>query len=239
MLRAGEGYELLVKYRVPHGPAEQDAARGLVEDLGGHALALDVTGAALHEQRGVRSFAQYRDALRDPARDELAVAAGLAGELPDGHEASIAATLARSINQLKEPARDFLRLASRLAVDPIAPTLVVSVFAHADNLTHDQARERAVAGMRQAASLSLADDEPGADARRVHTLISRTITLLEPAAARADALADSAIDTLTTDLTASTSGGVSLDVATLAHARRLAGELRHAALQRRLAPRRR
>ena len=181
----------------------------------------------------MRSFKLYRDALRDPGRDELAVAAGLTGELPDGHEASIAATLARSINQLDEPARDFLRLASRLAVDPIAPALVVSVFAHADNLTQDQARERAVAGMRQAASLSLADNEPGADARRVHTLICRTITLLEPDVQRADALADSAIDTLTTTLSASASGGVSLDAVTLAHARQLAGELReprHAAL---------
>ena len=228
VLSAGEGYELLAKHRAADGHAEQEAARGLVEDLGGHALVLEVTGAALYEERGVRSFAQYRDALRDPDRDELVVAAGLTGELPDGHEASIAATLARSINQLDGPARDFLRLASRLAVDTIAPALVIGVFAHADDLAHDQARERAVAGMRQAASQSLADDEPGADARRVHTLISRTITLLEPDAERADALADSAIDTLTTALRASVSGGVSLDAATLAHARLLAGELHDA-----------
>lgn len=53
VLTAAEGYDLLVKHRGVDGPAEQDAARGLVADLDGHALALDVTGAALHAERGV------------------------------------------------------------------------------------------------------------------------------------------------------------------------------------------
>lgn len=156
----------------------------------------------------------------------LEVAASLASELPDGHEASIAATFARSIKQLGEVGLDFLLLASRVSLDPIPAGLVVSVFADADDLDKDRARERAVAGMRQAAERSLADDAMDGSARRVHTLISRTITLLEPASARAIALADSAIDVLTTQLGASFSGGVSLDASTLAHGRHLAAELR-------------
>lgn len=178
VLTAQEGLELLATHRRPIGPEEDQAGRGLVEDLGRHALALDVAGAALRAEKGVRSYAAYRDALADRSTDELELASGFAGELPGGHEASITTTLARSISQLDDAGRDFLRLASQLAVDPIAPDLVIEVFARTDGLDEHVARRRATAAMHAAAARSLA--ETTADgARQVHTLISRTIHLLD------------------------------------------------------------
>lgn len=229
-----EGAELLAKHRWPDGAAEHKSARGLVSDLGGHALALDVAGAALHAERGVRSYAQYRAALEDPHRAELEVAASLAGELPGGHEASVATTLARSIMQLDEPGLDVLRLASVLAADPIPAGLVVSVFAGVDDLAAETAHARAVAGMRAAIARSLAEPTDGGSARRVHTLVSRTMRLLEPRSQRAQALADTAINTIIAQLQAATDdGGDVADALVLAHARYLAGsplEARHARL---------
>jgi len=233
VLSAQEGYELLLKHRVPEGPEELAAARGLVADLGAHALAVDVAGAALAAAMGVRSFAQYRADLRDPANDVLGVAAGLAGELPDGHDASIAATLTRSIRQLTEPARDVLRLASRLASDPVPASLVVRVFARVQEISEEEARNPAVAAMHEAVQRSLADLTEDGSARRVHTLISRTISLLEHLSPRADALAGGAVDVLSAELGGSSSRGVSADAVTLAHARHLTttlGTPRHAAL---------
>ena len=232
VLSPEEGYELLVAYRVPDSAEDERAARELVEDLGAHALALDVTGAALRAERGVRSFAQYRAALANRSHDELAIAARLADQLPNGHEASIATTLARSITELDEPARDFLRLASRLAPDPIALLLVVGTFALADDLGLDPASQRAVGAIEQAAAHSLADDAGDDNLRRVHTLISRTVELLERDSPRGEALADGAIKTLTSLLDAPPSS-VPADAKLLAHARCLTTEpLRphHAAL---------
>jgi hypothetical protein len=77
VLTPEDGFELLAKHRVPDGSGEEEQARGLVEDLGRHALALDVAGAALHAEKGVRSYADYRTALANPDRDELELAVDL------------------------------------------------------------------------------------------------------------------------------------------------------------------
>ena len=216
VLSPEEGYELLVAYRVPDSAEDERAARELVEDLGAHALALDVTGAALRAERGVRSFAQYRAALANRSHDELAI---------------VTTTLGRSISWLDEPARDFLRLASRLAAEPILATLAVAVLGHAEGLDLNAARERAVAGMRQAAAGSLADDaadgraQRDGTARRVHPLVSRTVALLEPKCARTAVLTDSAFAMLTFLLREAVSRRYPVDAQTLAHARHLTTEL--------------
>jgi hypothetical protein len=221
LLSAQEGFELLATHRPPDGPVEEQAARGLVDDLGCHALALDVAGAALHAERGVRSYAAYRTALADPGADELELAANLADELPGGHDRSITTTLARSIRGLDKAGLDFLRLASRLAVDAIPPDLVIDIFAAVDELDQNAARRRAVAAMYDASSRSLAEiTDDGA--YQVHALISRTIRLLEPASRRAEELADTAATALSDRLFAAADERVAADSATLAHARHLA-----------------
>lgn len=222
VLTRGEGFELLSKHREPEGHDEEEQARGLVEDLGRHALALDVAGAALRAEKGVRSYADYRAALANPDEDELEFAAGFVGELPGGHETSIAITLARSIRCLGDPGVDFLRLASHLAVDPIPADLVVEVFALIDSLDETAARHRAVTGMHKAVVASLAEmTEDGA--RQVHTLVSRTTQRLDSTPARAAAIMQAAITVLTRRLEDLEAGRVSADGVTLAHARQLAG----------------
>jgi tetratricopeptide (TPR) repeat protein len=234
-LSSREGVELLTDGRAPHGREEEHAARRLVDDLGGHALALDVAGTALHAGQGVRSYVAYRDALARPAEDEPRLAAGLAGRVPGGHEASIAGVLARSIGRLDDAAVDLLRLASRLAVDTIAADLVAAAFASDHGFHEDAARMRAIVAMRAAASWSLAEMSDDAEACEVHPLIARATGLLDRAPARADALDDAATAALTLWLHAdAASGSVFAErPATLAHARRLAvarDDERHATL---------
>jgi tetratricopeptide (TPR) repeat protein len=226
VLSTDEGVELLAKHTSAQGPDEQHAARGLVEDLGGHALAVDVAGAALAAEHGLRGCADYRTSLSDPHRDELEFAKEFADELPSGHEASITTTLARSIDLLHDTGRDFLRLASRLAVQPIPAQLVIDTFMLADGLDEVAARRRAVTAMHDAAILSLADAaEDGA--RPVHTLISRTMRVLDTQSGRADKLEGAAIDVLKQALTALVNRRVSADSVTLAHARHLATPPHH------------
>ena len=157
VLPQDEGVELLSAHREPRGEDEQTAARALVNDLGGHALAIDVAGAALRAEQGIRSFAAFRHALAHPTHDELELATELSGDLPDRQSRSIATTLTRSIALLDESGLDFLRLAALLAEHPIPASLVVAVFADADDLEPDVARRRAVKAMHDARLLSLAD----------------------------------------------------------------------------------
>jgi Flp pilus assembly protein TadD len=219
VLTAEEGLELLAKHRVPDGPGEEEQARGLVVDLGGHALALDVAGGALRAEKGVRSYADYRTALANPDRDELEFAAKLVGELPGGHETSIAVTLRRSIQGLDDRGLDFLRLASVLAPEPIPANLVVEVFALMEEA---EAHDRAVKGMHEAHVASLAETMDDG-ARQVHTLVSRTIRHLHSSPERTTKIAHTATTVLTRQLVALYTGRVSADGATLAHARQLAG----------------
>lgn len=219
-----EGLELLTKHRLAAGESEWAAARGLVKDLGRHALALDVAGAALHAEQGVRSIAAYRAALANLAANELELAADLVGELPGGHEANVAVTLARSVDRLNDSARDFLRLASRLAVDAIPPNLVIAVFAQVDHLDENTARHRAVAAMNAAAAASLAEiTESGG--RQVHALVSRVIQRFDRKPERASELATAAAGILARYLAAAGGDRVAADSLTLAHARQVAAPL--------------
>ncbi len=234
VLTPQEGLELLERHRAPGTPAEHEAAARLVGDLGGHALALDVAGAALAAEQGARTYAGYQAALANPAADELELAAELADELPGGHEASIASTLMRSIVQLPPAGLDFLRLAASLATEAIPARLVIDTLTVADSLDEPAARQTAVSGMHAAVIRSLAD-QAAPDERRVHALIARTIRHRESSPARTNALRDAAISTLTTRLNEDEleGGRVPADGVLLAHARHLAAPLRtleHAAL---------
>jgi hypothetical protein len=221
VLGEADGVELLSHHRLPEGEVELQAARGLVADLGGHALALEVAGAALKAAHGVRTFTAYRAALKDPSADELELSTRYVGELPSGHKKSIASTLSRSIAQLDDAGRDFLRLASRLAAQPIPADLVADVFARVDSLDADAAQQRAIGAMHAAEVLSLADSG-AAGVRQVHTLVSRTARFTEQRVERADALAGAAVESLVTRLRRDDSTLLPADEPTLAHARHLA-----------------
>lgn len=130
-------------HRKPPPGAETDAAHAIVEALGSHPLAVDVTGAALRAQAGLVDFETFRRNLDQHGGDELEFASELADVLPSGHERSVASTLLRSVRTLPEEGRDFLQLSSLLAVAPIPAWLVAAIFARAFGLPEGDARRRA------------------------------------------------------------------------------------------------
>lgn len=178
VLSEQDGIDLLSAHRSMLNDDDTEAAGGLVRDLGGHALAIDVAGAALAAERGVRSFIEYRAALADASADELELASRLIGELPTGHERSITSTLLRSIRALSTGGVDFLRIASVLAVEPIPAQLVVDILRIVDKLDPGTASRRAVLAMNEAHAFSLAEvvGRNGED-RAVHPLVARAMRL--------------------------------------------------------------
>ena len=156
VLAPEDGYGLLTTRRPPTTTAEQQAAKEIVEALGRHALAVDVAGAALANQEGLVSYADFLASLADPDEDELELVTDLADALPNGHEASITRTLLASISQLGAEGHDVLRLAASLAPAPIPADLFGAVLQAADGLDQQKAGRRAGRGVVQAAALSLA-----------------------------------------------------------------------------------
>jgi tetratricopeptide (TPR) repeat protein len=197
-----------------------------VRDLGAHAQAVDIAGAALAAERGLRSFAEYRSALVGANEDELELAATLSDALPNGYERSIATVLTRSVEQLGDEGLDFLRLASMLAVEPISPRFVTTVFAKIDGLDDSAARRRTALGIKDAHTLSLAeliDEDHGL--RQVHTLVSRTVRATDQKVGRREVLRSAAIVLLEEELSRIAQTHVAAGLETsAAHARQLASE---------------
>jgi hypothetical protein len=205
---------LLTQHRPARSDQETTDAAGLVADLGYHALAVDVAGAALRTQAGLGSFAQFRTALRDPSQDELGLAGELAPALPGGHHPSIAATLRRSLDRLDAPGSDLLRVAAMVAAAPLPLKLLANVLRRADGLDEQAARQQAVRAVAQAETLSLASPirlgaEPDATGGPtmeggwvVHALVARTMRLTDPQPKRTTALRAAAVEVLTWALAA-------------------------------------
>lgn len=193
-----EAVQLLTARERPTQPAEASAADEIVEDLGCHALAVDVASAAVRLQ----GYAQLRDGLRDLSADELELAARLRDELPTGHERSIAVTLSRSIQRLGEAGLDLLRLAASLAPEPIPAEIISTVFASADNLGERETRWRSTQAVDDVASMSLAEPAMG-NAWRVHELVSRTMLLSGQGAPRRHELRTAAVDVIANQIRSS------------------------------------
>jgi len=200
VLEPDEAYELLTSWRVPNGSEEENAAHKLLKDLGYHALAVDVAGAAIRASISPTPFIDFVNALANPTEDELEFAKDLIGILPMGHETSIASTFLRSIKEVGSEGLDFLRLASRLAVAPIPASLVMSVFREADGPDEISGNRLATRAIYRAEELSLAERVEGDDATfLVHTLISRTIRFRDIMPDRSGELRDAAVSVLTDD----------------------------------------
>ena len=202
VLAPEEAYQLLTSRKPPLGEAEQAQARALAEDLGCHALALDVTAAAVSSYGGATPFGSFRSQLARADKDALELAKDLADALPNGHEASIAQTMLGSIRKLGAEGQDFLRLASVLAVAPIPASLVSSVFTSIDSLSHEDAEWRQAQAFDQVKRASLAEvSGEKQDARSVHTLVSRAVRFHEKASAgRTEALRSAAVEALRAEI---------------------------------------
>ena len=202
VLAPEEAYQLLTSRRQPSGTDEEEQAHLLAEDLGRHALALDVTASALEDPVPAAPFADFRTKLGRPDKDALELAAALSDALPNRSEKSIAQTLLHSIRGLGAEGMDFLRLASVLAVAPIPASLVVGVFEESDKLSHEDAEERASLAIKQVTAASLAEKAgENQQARSVHTLVSRTVRFHEKASPeRTEALRTAAVVALCNEM---------------------------------------
>ena len=180
-LSTSNGFSLLTAKRQPESPVERGAAVGIVEDLGGHPLALAVAAHILKRESGLNSFSAFRDRLASPSNDALELAERLQPELPTGHQASVAATLLESIEPIATAATDVLRIAGLLAAAPIPKTFLVDVLACTDTLDPGTVRERTRDALTETDQQSLTKEvDPQRGTVFVHELVSRTVRLSQP-----------------------------------------------------------
>jgi len=172
VLNPAEALELLLSHRPVTSTADQTAAESIVAALGGHALAVEVAGAAVVEM----GYRRFLERLADRSKDVLDLAAELVGQLPNDHEPQIAATLLDSITRLHDTGLRVLQLASLLAVAPIPRALIAGAF---DRLDGDSGEDTALRGINAAARHSLIDRD--GDSVKVHALVSRTMRFRLPA----------------------------------------------------------
>ncbi len=135
--------QLLELHRSIQDPAEDEAARSLIEKLGQHPQAIDITGGALAVS-SLLTIQAFVESLQKPKSDALILAADLGPRLPTGHEKNIAATIQQTISILPAEGRDFLRLASSIAVAPIPDELVAATLEAADRLPRATALAKAL-----------------------------------------------------------------------------------------------
>jgi hypothetical protein len=199
LLSEAEAVQLLTS-GVPANDEDEAAAEAVAAELGYHALAVDVAGAALRSYRRWETFAELLTSLLNTSRDALELAAELADELP-GHQPSIAATLLESVEHVGQEGLDFLRLAALVDAAPIPRRLVSAVFAELDGLDSEAADNRTALALEQAGSQSLSErssDQVGS--HLVHTLVSRTVRFREPSSTRTEQVRAAAITALTAGL---------------------------------------
>jgi tetratricopeptide (TPR) repeat protein len=198
--------QLLTQQRKPQSERERADAAALAEDLGRHALALDVAG---HFLLKTRDFAAVREELTSAAsvteRDPLGeLVAGLSGQLPGGHEKSIVATLLASVRPLADQALNLLRLACELRSDtPIPYRLAKEVLKRALGLEERAAEDYLSVAVIQSDMHSLARTSLSGrdgDAFSVHTVVQYTMRHGDPAGGEAAvlrrALRDAAVPAL-------------------------------------------
>ncbi len=168
-----EAHELLTRRR-KLAPAEDSASWKIVDDLGAHPLAIDVAAAAIVASASPTPVVDFRHGLSDLTEDELEAAAGLADVLPSGHEASITATLNRSVGLLGESGRDLLLLASQLAATAIPTALLAATYRQDPRMDQETAAAYASSGIDEARALSLLNADQH-ELRPVHVLVRRVI----------------------------------------------------------------
>jgi tetratricopeptide (TPR) repeat protein len=188
MLSDDEGLEVLGAHRAPADDAERHLARQIVAELGGHALALDVTGALLRFE----SYAELLDGLQRPDYDSAELAARLHGHLPTGHERSISATLHQSLGRLGADGHAVIDVAAALTSDPIPISVFFEVVARADDVGVEEARPTVLRGLDEAETLSLLD-RPRAGSWQLHPLVARTVRTNGGRTARHGAMRHAAI----------------------------------------------
>jgi hypothetical protein len=150
---------------LPNGDTEaRQAATGIVDDLGQHALGLTIA-AGLTTLPSFSGYPALREELRRTTEDSLELASHLAGELPVGYAKPFSATLTRSFEQLTDAGRDLLAVTSVLGPAPIPLELADGVLTRLGNAHAEQ-------GLQRMETLGLASDLANRS-YLVHALIAR------------------------------------------------------------------
>lgn len=188
-LDAEDGVRLLAARRPLLDVAEEEAARALSLEVGGHPLALDLLGASLRRSAEARPVAARLRMVRADLHGEALerVVSGLLEELPTGAARGIAATLWMSVLALGEEGRDLLSVAATLSAAPFPLDLARDALALHHRLDREAASERLERAVEQADLASLCEPatlgERGGSpwvARQVHVLVSKAVRLLDP-----------------------------------------------------------
>ena len=166
-----EGYALLTLGRSPTSADEEAAARALIGVLAGHALALDVTGAAIDNTGGGRyvDWLKRLTATDTTLIDEIEHLGRLSGSAAADHTRSVVATLGMSIDQLDVAGRELLTVVGAFEAVPI-PFDLLDRMMGAPESTARQRRELAVFSLTRA-SLARLD----ASTMVVHRLVGLVV----------------------------------------------------------------
>jgi tetratricopeptide (TPR) repeat protein len=193
-----DALRLLGRLTPPKGSKEQGAARRICNELGYHALALDLASHALCTFPATGCYKAYLRRLRRRSRDELELSAKLTKRLPNGHAKSIAVTLLRSLDELGPEAWGLLRLAAELAQAPIPTSLAQAVVGDALQGS-GKADSEGDADVEAALRVGLYELQSGALARLeggdlpVHGLVARTVRFCDTGPVRRGALRRAAV----------------------------------------------
>ncbi|MDX5564729.1 tetratricopeptide repeat protein [Streptomyces sp. ID05-04B] len=179
VLRSDEAYRLLTTARIPNDPAEETAARTLVQRLGSHALAVDLARGCLADQPGLtyaELLVQLADTQHGDAFQELVD--DLYMQVPTDHTNDIAATFTRSLHHLDDHALTLLRVAALLAPAPLPERLLTGIgitLSHQDEPAIRRTDRRALSAAQRRSLIRQTGTEP--PSWFMHALVSRTLTL--------------------------------------------------------------
>jgi hypothetical protein len=172
-----DGVALLASRPALANTFDPDAAARIVAALGGHPLALDVSGALL-SRATAPTMAAFAAELENPARIRAAaLGEELRIELPSGHESSILLTILRSIEQLDDDGLTVLTLAGVLGPRPLQISMDLLTVAASYLLGEDDELGRRVeVGSELAVSMSLLrSGGPGSKAVDIHPVVAGVI----------------------------------------------------------------
>ncbi|MFI6409318.1 tetratricopeptide repeat protein [Streptomyces sp. NPDC050548] len=227
VLHPDEAYLLLTIARTPNDPAEEIAARTLVQRLGSHALAIDLARGCLADQPGL-TYTELPDQLADTQNGDAfqELVKDLYMQVPTDHTNDIAATFARSLHHLDDHALALLRIAALLAPAPLPERLLTSIsiaLSDQDEPSTRRADRRALSAAQRRSLIRQTGTEP--PSWFMHALVSRTLTVHPETTRLKPALRQAAL-TATTHLMQAVYTPGRLDLADLMpHARALVEEL--------------
>uniref|UniRef100_A0AAU3HZN2 FxSxx-COOH system tetratricopeptide repeat protein n=1 Tax=Streptomyces sp. NBC_01393 TaxID=2903851 RepID=A0AAU3HZN2_9ACTN len=227
VLHPDEAYRLLTTARIPNDPAEETAARTLVQRLGSHALAIDLARGCLADQPGL-TYTELLDQLADTQHGDAfqELVKDLYMQVPTDHTNDIAATFTRSLHHLDNHALTLLRIAALLAPAPLPERLLTSIslnLSHQDEPNIRRADRRALSAAQRRSLIRQTGTEP--PSWFMHALVSRTLTL-HPETTRLNPALRQAALTATTHLMQAVYTPGRLDLAdVMPHARALVEEL--------------